>query len=264
MDGGPLVSIVAPTYGRAGLLARMLASVEATVALPHEVICVTVGDDGPTQELLAGAPGVVNLVEARRGGFVRAANAGFGAARGRWVCQLNDDCELMPYAVENAVRFMEAPAHRDVGQAAFFHDTPVRRNIEREIRVEGTRYVVCHVRGLCFANFGLVSRELGDRLGWYDERFFMYGADPDFSLRVWHEAGLRVSPCAGALVRHLEVEDERSSGERRRQGEDNALLFEKWGMSAGGVPASGRAIGQAAAALAPEGALDHFARNDSI
>ncbi len=237
MGPGPVVSIVVPTYGRAELLGRCLRSIGATVSLPHEVICVTVAGDEPTRELLAGEPGVASVVQPERSGFVRAANAGFRAARGRWVCQLNDDCELMPYAVENAVSFLSAPAHADVGQAAFFHDSPVRRNIEREITVEGVRYVVCHVRGLCFANFGLISREVGERLGWYDERFFMYGADPDLSLRVWHEAGLRVAPCAGALVRHLEVEDGRSAEERRRQGEDNALLFEKWGLSAGaGAP----------------------------
>ncbi len=58
----------------------------------------------------------------------------------------------------------------------------------------------------------------------------MYGADPDFSLKIWHEAKLTVAPCPGALIRHLELNDARAMEERRRQDEDNRKLFTKWGF----------------------------------
>jgi len=226
------VSIVVPTYGRAEALERCLDSIERTVELEHEVVCVVVQGDEATEAVVAERTGKVRCeLQGERTGFVRAANLGFRAARGEYVVQLNDDCELLPWTISNAVRFMEAPAHRDVvGMAAFYHDTPVRRNVNTQIDVEGIRYVTCHVRGLCYANFGMVRRELGEQLGWYDERFRFYGADPDFSLKVWHEAGLEVRPCAGALVRHLMMEDERGREDRARQGDDNAKLFAKWGM----------------------------------
>ena len=140
----------------------------------------------------------------------------------------------MPHAIDNALRFVSVPAMRDVGQVAFFHDTPVRRNVHAEIHGEGTRYVVCHVRGLLFANFGMTRRDVLRRVGLYDERFRMYGADPDLSLKVWHDAGARVEACPGALIRHAELEDERAVAERAGAGADNRALFEKWGMD--GVP----------------------------
>ena len=225
-----IVSIVVPSFGRPALLAACLASIEETVRPDHEVICVAVAGDEPTLGILADAPRVRTIVQPTRRGFVAAANLGLRAATGAYVTQINDDCRLLPHTIANAVRFLEAPAHARIGLAAFFHDTPVRRNVFAQIDVEAVRYVVCHVRGLCYANFGLARRDLYERLGFLDERFFMYGADPDFALKVWHEAKLEVVPCPGALVHHAEVEDDRARAERAGQDEDNRRLFEKWGL----------------------------------
>lgn len=232
MDREHTASLVIPSYGRVEELAGCLDAIAEHADVEHEVITVTVASDDATQAMLAGRSGdarLRNVVDDRRTGFVRAANRGFRAAGHRFVCQLNDDCRLMPYALGNAINFLSAPANDRVGLAAFFHDSPFRRNIQSEITVEGTRYVCAHVRGLCYANFGVWRRGLGEELGWYDERYFMYGADPDFSLKVW-SAGLRVEPCPGALVRHAQLDDERAREERAEQGGDNRLLFEKWGL----------------------------------
>lgn len=225
----PLVSIVVPTLGRPESLARCLASIRATVHLPHEVVCVTVAADEAAHAVVAAA-GVAEVRRPEREGFVRAANAGFRAARGEWLLQLNDDCRLLPHSLANAIRFLSVRAHASVGQAAFFHDSPVGRNVHQQIQLDERWFRVCHVRGLCYANFGLVRRSLAERLGYYDERFRMYGADPDFSLKVWHEAGMEVRPCPGALVEHDEENDERAATERAGQHEDNAKLFAKWGL----------------------------------
>ena len=197
----PLVSIVVPTYRRPVALRVCLESIRATVKLPHEVIAVAVADDQPTLEVLKSA-NVRLVIQPTRGGAVQAMNLGFRAARGAYLMQINDDCRLLPHSVANAVRFLEAPANSSIGLAAFFHNSPVRRNVHAQIQVEGIWYFVCHVRGLCYANFGLARRSLYAQLDYFDERYFMYGADPDFSLKVWHQAQLRVEPCPGALVHH--------------------------------------------------------------
>jgi GT2 family glycosyltransferase len=241
----PLVSLVVPTYRRPAALAECLDSIGATVDLPHEIVAVSVAGDGPTEELLRRRR-VEHVTQAARRGYVHAANLGLRAARGAYVIVVNDDCTLLPHSIENAVRFLEAPPHARVGVAALFHDTPVRRNVFAEIHVEDVRYVVCHVRGLCYANFGLARRDLYARLGWLDERFVTYGADPDFGLRVWHEARLEVAPCPGGLVHHAQLEDERGLRERSAQDEDNRRLFEKWRLGAGDRTAAAPALGSAA------------------
>jgi len=193
---------------------------------------VTVASDEATQQVAASCTNVVNIAQPEREGFVRAANAGFRAARGEYLMQINDDTRLLRHSVQNAIRFLEAPAHRDIGLAAFFHNSPVTRNIHRQIQLDGRWFYVCQVRGLCYANFGLGTRDLYERLGFFDERYFMYGADPDFSLKVWHDAGLRVEPCPGALIEHDEQTDDRAATERAEQDRDNSLLFEKWNFDA--------------------------------
>jgi N-acetylglucosaminyl-diphospho-decaprenol L-rhamnosyltransferase len=225
----PKVSIIVPSYRRPAALKACLESIAGTVTVAHEVICVVVADDHETGEILTGRP-VRIITQPTRGGAVQAMNLGFRAAGGEYLVQINDDCTLLPHAVANAVRFLETPAHQHLGQAAFFHDSPVRRNVYSQICVEGIWYFVCHVRGLCYANFGLARRSLFEQLGYFDERYFMYGADPDFSLKVWHEAKLSVEPCPGALIHHDELADERGLRERAAQTEDNRKLFEKWGL----------------------------------
>lgn len=223
----PLVSIVVPTCHRPRALDNCLRSIERTVRLPHEVIGVCLADDEATNVMLRQFEARV-IEQPDRGGFVQAANLGFRSARGEYVIQINDDCELLPHSISNAVRFLEAPGHERVGLAAFFHNSPVSRNIYAQIQLDGEWYYVCHVRGLCYANFGLALRELYEQLGYFDGRYFMYGADPDFSLKVWHEAKLTVAPCPGALIRHQQFDDERAAEERVRQDEDNQMLFAKW------------------------------------
>jgi GT2 family glycosyltransferase len=225
----PTVSIIVPTYQRPVALAACLDSIERTVDIAHEVICVAVEGDRPSLDAI-GSRKIRTVVQPTRGGAVQAMNMGFGAAQGEFVIQINDDCELLPHSIANAVRFLQAPAQRHIGQAAFFHDSPVRRNVHAQIQVEGSWYFVCHVRGLCYANFGMTRRTLHEQLGHLDERYFMYGADPDFSLKVWHEAKLRVEPCPGALIHHAELADERASAERAGQHADNQKLFAKWGL----------------------------------
>ncbi|MCP3903701.1 MAG: glycosyltransferase, partial [Planctomycetes bacterium] len=91
---GPLVSVVVPTYERPEALARCLDSIESTVHVPHEVVCVTVAGDEATEQALAGRS-VRQIVQGGRGGFVEALNMGLRGALGTYVTQLNDDCVLL-------------------------------------------------------------------------------------------------------------------------------------------------------------------------
>jgi GT2 family glycosyltransferase len=225
----PLVSIVVPTLHRPEALRRCLDSIERCVDPPHETLVVQVADDVATKSIVK-PPGARVIVQPTRDGFVKAANLGFRQARGHYIVQINDDCELLPHTIANAVRFLEAPAHERIGQAAFFHNSPMKRNIFAQVQLDDEWFFVNHVRGLCYANFGMARRELYERLGYFDERYFMYGADPDFSLKIWHEAKLSVVPCPGALVRHDQLDDERAKKERGCQDSDNRMLFAKWGL----------------------------------
>jgi len=227
------LSIVLPTCNRATLLERSLAALWTYVNCDYEVIVVDGASDDATPLVLADAGRWMKrrlrvIREDRREGFVRAVNKGFRAARGRNVMWLNDDARPLPGALDNAVQQLDdAPA--GVGLVAMYHHVDVERNIAHEAMRRGRPYRLLHVRGTLYANFGMGRRDTFARLGYFDERYFLNAADPDFSLKVWH-AGLRVVPSDDAFIDHDEHADERRAQDSVRGRQDNERLFAKWDL----------------------------------
>lgn len=99
-----LLSIVIPSYCRADLLRRCLASIERHAPADTEVIVV---DDSSPQGTIANTArefGWVRVVRLpRRSGFCAAANCGIAAARAQIVELLNDDTEVTPHWATTAL-----------------------------------------------------------------------------------------------------------------------------------------------------------------
>jgi glycosyltransferase involved in cell wall biosynthesis len=104
-SGEPLVSVVVPTRDRPNRLARCLTALERQTA--HEATEIVVVDDGSkeasaVESVLAGRPGI-RLVRQSAAGPAAARNTGTRAARGRYVCFTDDDCEPRPDWVERMI-----------------------------------------------------------------------------------------------------------------------------------------------------------------
>ena len=225
------LSIVIPTCDRAASLSTCLDAIRAHTQCIYEIIVVDGASTDSTPEVLRSAQSSLGdrlqvIHEPRREGFVRAANKGFRAARGRYLTWLNDDARPLPGALDRALEQL-AFSPRTVGMVAMFCPAHATRNIAFEAVHQGRRFHLQHVRGTLYANFGIALRSLWQRLGYFDERFYLNAADPDFSLKIWH-AGLSVVPAIGSLIDHDEFEDARRDSDRGRGAEDNAKLFAKW------------------------------------
>lgn len=225
----PPVSIVIATYSRLKRLQNCLHHVTANVGIPHEVIVVGGGHDG-TAEWLRQQPTVRFIHEIVREGATRAYNKGFRVARGRYVMWLNDDSYPLSGAVEAAVELMERPSMRGVGMIAFYHNEKRPRNKLDSIQHDGERYSIYNVRGTPYANFGLLPRDLLDRLDYLDERYYFCAWDPDLALKVQREAGLRVVGCRKSMIHHEELLDDRKQADLAVAEQDNARLFAKWSL----------------------------------
>lgn len=231
----PDLSIVLPTCNRAALLEKCLAAVANGTRCAHEIIVVDGASTDETSDVLADAAHALGdrlrvIRETKREGFVRAANKGFRAARGRNLCWLNDDARPLPGALDSAVQQIDA-ADRDVAFVAMFHRWNSVKNVAYETAHRGRTYRLCHVRGTLYANFPIGKREIYERLGWFDERYFVCAADPDLSLKAWH-AGMRIIPALGSLIDHDEHDDERRIADSARADADNEKLFAKWDLPA--------------------------------
>jgi GT2 family glycosyltransferase len=232
MPNSILVSIVVPTYNRLSRLSRCVARIRANVSVPHEIIVVDGGSSDGTREFLGGDGQLHVILEQEREGAVRAFNKGFRAANGRYVMWLNDDAHPLAGSVESAVAQLRT--HDEIGMVAFYHDWDRERNQLHSIIRKGKRFSIYNVRGYPYANFGLLERSLLERVGYADERYYFFGFDPDLSLKVQLDAGLKVVGCPESLIRHEEFHDERKIADLSAGESDNEKLIEKWNLPAKG------------------------------
>jgi GT2 family glycosyltransferase len=222
------LSIVIPTYNRHARLVRAVDKIRQNARDIGEIIVVDGGSTDGTREWLAQQQDLKVILEEAREGAVRAFNKGFRAATGEFVCWLNDDAYPLPDALPAALEFLRDREQADVGMVALYHNDHELRNILDEVEHAGTRYHICHVRGYPYANFGLLRRTLLERVGYWDERFYFFGADPDLALTIQLDVGLKVLGCRDALIHHDEDHDERKLEDLPTGTADNDLLFAKW------------------------------------
>src|ERR1700677_5166654 len=126
------LSIVIPTCNRAKLLESGLQRLREDVQCSFEVIVVDgASDDGTSKVLKTFGKGfgrrMTIIRESKREGFVRAANKGFRAARGRNMIWLTDAARPLAGTLDEAVRQIDSAAD-DVAFLAMFHGYAGGRN----------------------------------------------------------------------------------------------------------------------------------------
>jgi GT2 family glycosyltransferase len=190
------VSIVIPTWNKAGLLAQALQSLRTQTHPIDRVIVVDNGsaDDSASVAARAGAH-VISL--ATNSGFAAAVNRGIREAAGsEFICVLNNDVTVAPDWLERLIEKLETAG-------AWFATGKLLDARERQ-RIDGSFDAVCRggcawrcghgrldaplwnqPRNIQLAAFtGVVFRAgLFDRVGLLDEKFESYLEDVDFGLR---------------------------------------------------------------------------------
>lgn len=256
--GAPHLSIVLATCNRLPLLRECLmhtrrAIVESVGADDAEIIVVDGDSRDGTREFLAGQRDLRTHIEGRRGGCCAAYNLGLRMARGHYVMWLNDDAYPLPGAFGAALNLIERADMTDVGMVAFYHTHHQPWNELHGMDVPWPpagvtlsdpattganprpmeRFGILHVRGRPYANFGLLRTALLRQLGWLDPEYVFCAWDPDLSLKVQVQAGLRVIGAPDARIYHAEHQDDRKRDDAARlRDADNERLFRKWNLPA--------------------------------
>jgi N-acetylglucosaminyl-diphospho-decaprenol L-rhamnosyltransferase len=208
------VSVLIVSFNTRELTLACLKSVyDQTSGLAFELIVVdNASDDGSAGAVRSMFPQVRLIVSDKNLGFARANNLAAKYATGEFILLLNPDTVILDGAIQRAVAF--AREHREVGIVGgrtYFGDMSVNRNschgrptvwsmfckgtgLSSVFRGSGlvdseslgkwdrsTARAVDAVTG-CFM---LIEKGLWDRLGGFDESFFMYGEDTDLCIRAW-------------------------------------------------------------------------------
>jgi GT2 family glycosyltransferase len=223
----PALSVVIVNWNGGALLERCLASLAPRLEALDGASEVIVVDNGSTDDSLLAAELTPRTVVLRNGcnlGFGRACNLGARAATGRHLLFLNPDCEVRPGSIERCLAELRAEDVGACGIALADESGRIARSCHRFprfghfcLRILGLAFVssrlrdsamndwdhardadVDHVIGAFYA----LRREVFERVGGFDERFFMYLEDLDLSLRI-HRHGLRIRFLAAPASFHL-------------------------------------------------------------
>ena len=112
MGNGPLVSVIVPTYNRAGTVVKAIDSILCQSHPRLEVVIVDDGSSDNTSQVLRTAQQkdvrVVHYSNTRGKGCAGARNTGVSAARGEYIAFLDDDDEYLP---DKIMKQLEVFAH---------------------------------------------------------------------------------------------------------------------------------------------------------
>jgi GT2 family glycosyltransferase len=222
------LTIIIVNWNGGELLLRCLRSIRASVtSFKTRVIVVDNNSrDGSREQAQAGFPEFDIFNSGANLGFGRANNRARPRTASPLVLFLNPDTELKPDTLERAVRCLEE--HPEVGalgckmlypdgtvqqQGIQWHLTPWRAFVELLLVTGNNRArwrgwlptldagQSSHVCKL-YGGFMLVRREVLDRAGWFDDRYFMYAEDADLS-RTIESMGWKLYYSAEAEVIHV-------------------------------------------------------------
>ena len=236
------VSFIIPLYNCLALTQAMVASLQATMPgdIAPEIILVDDGStDGTRSWLRTLATPVRVVLNETNLGYAGANNRGAAVATGEVLVLLNNDLVLTRRWLEPMLA-----AHRQLGSrvgvignvqrrvdddlvdhSGVFINYKGKPEHKRSLRPGWIRWMnpivrVAAVTGAC----ALISRDLWEKLGGFDERFANGGEDVDFCFRVARERRLNAVALRSVIRHHVSA----SPGRKLRDEENSRRLAQKW------------------------------------
>lgn len=200
----PELSVVVPTFNRAPLLERTLASLAAQEGLRSavEVVVVDDGSTDGTAEVAARYPGVV-LLRQDNAGPAAARNRGWSAARGRVIAFTDDDTVPDPRWLADMADAFAADPSLDAagGTVRPLRLSSLTRFVQAEQHASHGVGADGRIKYLVTANCAY-RRDVLAALGGFDETFSAAsGEDTDLTVRA-QAAGYRMRLLDTAVVLH--------------------------------------------------------------
>lgn len=209
----PLIATVAvPTLLADNSLRDCVAGLDNQTRRDFEVVVIDNSGRGLAEKL--GLVGVRIISEARNTGFGAAVNRAFEQSSAPYLITLNDDAIPCPGWLEALVAAAESDSRvgmcasqvRLAGQEAVLDSAGMLiygdgSSKQRAHGEPAARYANLEEVLMPSASAALYRREMLDRIGLFDEHFFLYCEDTDLGLRA-RRAGWRCLYVPKALVEH--------------------------------------------------------------
>lgn len=211
----PDASVVIVNYDGARLLTSCLRAVARQAAASYEIIVVDNGSSDGSRELVRREFPDVSLVALERNtGFAAGNNVGCARARGRFLAFLNNDAEPDADWLARSITALNADpgAALATARVVYAHDPAILDSAGDGWTMWGGGFKRGHGQPVesareareVFAACGaacVIRRDVFERIGGFDEDFFLSHEDIDLSYRV-QLLGYRCLYVADAVVRH--------------------------------------------------------------
>lgn len=206
----PNLSVITGSLNRPDSLQRLVDSFYEHTSVSAELI---ISDASDVPFITKDTENIKVLPERPRLGCTAGYNRAFREARGKYVIWLNDDATVLPGYDTAAIAFMDA--HPEIGLGALYYSN------------NGGPFHVNSYWDMVYANFGIINREFGERIGWFDEDITMYGCDNSIAFRtLLDNKGIATIP--GAMLRHHVVEDEIKLDNQKYREQGSQVLQRKY------------------------------------
>ena len=252
-----MLSIIIPSFNTQTHTLNCLKSVyQETKNIKFEIIVVdNASKDGSVKVIKKKFPQVKLIVNDKNLGFAKANNQALRQAQGEYILFLNSDTLILDQAIKKSLEFMVGRDNVDIlGCQLLNEDKTIQSSGGFLPRLRNIFYMMFFIDDIGFINrflkpyqeshsffykktrklgwvtgaFLLVKKEVVDKIGSFDEDFFMYGEEIDFCIRAW-KTGFNCWFYAGTKVIHLKGKSSENAFEKAVLGEYQALkkIFKK-------------------------------------
>lgn len=205
----PVISVVVVGGPEAfGRLPTLISSVKRSVFKDYELIVVDNSGDKKVGQLFRMADNKVRYIKMPANTGVLGFNVGFANTRGRYVLALDDDCMIRRDTLGNAVTsFSKKSEAVGVLSANICEGKDI--SIFQSRLDGGTKNLVVA------ANMAVFRKQIFEKVGYYDEDFFLWVHEDDLSIRIL-DKGFQIEFDPAIVVDHRL---------RYRYGVDENFLF---------------------------------------
>ncbi len=213
MVKGPLVSLVIPSYNGKDLTIKLLESLKKTTYKNYEIVLVDNGSVDGTYEYVKKRYPYIKAVKIEiNRGFTGGMNFGIKHSKGEYIVVMNNDMTFDPNWLMELVKVAESDKRLGIiGSAYTSRDANFVRLGYKERgkiilnfkpvdvpKIESNKLpTVVEVDN----TFGLTRREVLDKVGLFDEKYFIYWEEVDLCYRA-KKAGYKIAAATKSTVFH--------------------------------------------------------------
>lgn len=230
------ISVLIVNYNTADLIGRCVESVLSQRGVSFEVIVIDNASADESVKVLKAFGDKITLIANKDNlGFGKANNLGFQASSGNYLFLLNPDAMfLTDNDLANAVRYMQE--HADEGlmgtRIVDSYNQHVVTICDHYPRQKQTTANFSHLPGKWATVLGasmVVRRDVFEKIGGFDEDFFLYAEETDLCLRI-RQHGYKINYSEQITVQHVGSASVRTSPKEqviRRKKRAKYLFYRK-------------------------------------